>query len=170
MRAELGIEMVPLNIIFGSESYRDGIDMATDEFYRRLVESKVHPSSSQPSPGAFAEVYEKLAHDHEGIISIHVGSGLSGTVRAAAQAKELVPNVPIQTIDSGSVSLGCGFLALEAAQMARDGKKLEQITAHVESLLPNVRLWAVLDTLTYLQRGGRIGRSSAFLGTLLNVK
>ncbi len=169
-REEYGISVVPLMIMFGNESFRDGVDMTSDQFYQRLTESSVHPSSSQPSPGAFAEVYEKLAQDHEGIISIHISCKLSGSVRSAAQAKELVPNVPIHIVDSGSVSMGFGFLGIEAAKLARAGQSLEQIASRIESMVPKIRLWAVLDTLKYLERGGRIGRTRAFLGTLLNVK
>lgn len=170
IRIELDIATIPLSIIFGSESYRDGVDITTDEFYQRLIESDVHPSTSQPSLGAFIEVYQELARTHAGIISIHIGGKLSGTVRAAEQAKELVPEVPIRVIDSGSVSLGCGFLGIEAARMAQAGKSLDEIAQQVEALIPKARVWAVLDTLKYLERGGRIGRSRAFLGTLLNVK
>ncbi len=174
LRSEYNIAVVPLMIVFGNEALQDGIDISTDQFYQRLTQSDVHPSTSQPSPGAFMEVYERLAQDHDGIISIHLGGGLSGTVRAAEQARELMheqhPDVRIDIIDSGSVSLGFGFLALEAAQMARDGRSLDEISSHVRSLVPNIRLWAVLDTLKYLERGGRIGRSRAFLGTLLSVK
>ncbi|HEX6293302.1 MAG TPA: DegV family protein [Herpetosiphonaceae bacterium] len=169
-REELGISVVPLTILFGNESFLDGVDMTSDEFYKRLVESNVHPSTSQPSPGLFAETYERLARDHDGIISIHLSGKLSGTLRSAEQAKELVPNIPIRVIDTGSVSLGSGFLGIEAAKMAREGKSLDEIAARVESKIPNIRLWAVLDTLKYLERGGRIGRTRAFLGTLLNVK
>lgn len=170
LRHELNIHVVPLSILFGKESFLDGVDMTSDQFYARLVESSVHPSTSQPSPGAFAEMYEKLAADHDGIISIHLGSKLSGTVRSAEQARELVPQIPIRVIDSGSVSMGFGFLGIEAAKLARDGKSLDEIGSRIERMAPNVRLWAVLDTLKYLERGGRIGRGRAFLGTLLNVK
>jgi len=170
IRDELGIEVVPLSILFGKQSYLDGVEMSSDEFYRRLVEGNVHPTSSQPSPGAFAEVYQRLAKQHEGIISIHLGSKLSGTVRSAQQAAEVVPDVPIRVIDSGSVSLGFGFLGIDAAEQARAGKDLDQIAAYVEQRVSQIRLWAVLDTLEYLRRGGRIGRAGALLGTLLNVK
>ncbi len=170
MRDEYAISVVPLSIIFGNETFQDGVDMTSDHFYQRLTESNVHPSSSQPSPGAFAEVYERLAQNHAGIISIHISGKLSGTVRSAAQALELVPNIPIRVIDSGSVSMGFGFLGLEAAKLARAGHTLDDIATQIERMVPNIRLWAVLDTLKYLERGGRIGRTRAFLGTLLNVK
>ncbi len=169
-RQELGITEVPLLIMFGREQFRDGIDISNDEFYARLVESNVHPTTSQPSAGDFAEAYERLAKDHEGIVSIHLGGKLSGTVRSAQQAAEMVPGVPIRVIDSGSVSMGMGFLGIEAAQMARAGKSLDEIAAAVEAMVPRIVLWAVLDSLKYLERGGRIGKGRALLGTLLNVK
>jgi DegV family protein with EDD domain len=170
IREELNISVVPLSIIYGSESFLDGVEMSGDEFYKRLIEGHVHPTTSQPSPGQFVEVYERLARDHDGIISIHVSGKLSGTVRSAHQAAEMVPDVPIRIIDSGSVSMGFGFLGIEAAEMARAGKSLDEIASHIEGKVDNIRLWAVLDTLEYLRRGGRVGRAGALLGTLLNVK
>ena len=170
LREELNISVVPLTILFGKEAFLDGIELSNDQFYTRLIEGNIHPTTSQPSPGAFVEVYEKLAQDHEGIISIHLSGHLSGTVRSAQQAIEMGPNVPIRVIDSGSVSMGIGFLGIEAARMAQAGKSLDEIATYIESLTPKIRLWAVLDTLKYLERGGRIGRTRAFLGTLLNVK
>lgn len=170
LRTELGISVVPLLILFGSEQFRDGIDMSNDEFYARLEEGRVHPTTSQPSAGDFAETYERLAKDHEGIISIHLGGKLSGTVRSAEQAAAMLPEIPIRVIDSGSVSMGTGFLAIEAARMAGSGKSLDEIASAVEAMVPRIVLWAVLDTLKYLERGGRIGKGRALLGTLLNVK
>jgi DegV family protein with EDD domain len=170
VRADLGITVVPLTILFGKESYLDGVDLTGDQFYARLIEGQVHPTTSQPSPGQFVEAYQQLAATHDGIVSIHLSGKLSGTVRSAMQAAEMVPEVPIRVIDSGSVSLGVGFLGIDAATMARDGKSLDEIASRIEADVDNVRLWAVLDTLEYLRRGGRIGRAGAFLGTLLNVK
>lgn len=170
MREELGITVVPLSILFGNDQFRDGIDISNDDFYARLVEGNVHPTTSQPSPGDFVDAFERLAQDHEGIISIHVSGELSGTVRSAQQAADMVPSVPIRVVDSRSVSMGVGFLGLEAARQAREGKSLDEIVTAIEALVPHIALWAVLDSLKYLERGGRIGRSRAFLGTLLNVK
>jgi DegV family protein with EDD domain len=170
IRQELGITEVPLLIMFGNEQFRDGIDISNDEFYARLVEGDVHPTTSQPSAGDFVEVYEQLGKEHEGIISIHLGGKLSGTVRSAQQAAEMVPHVPVRVIDSGSVSMGMGFLGIEAGQMAKAGKSLDEIAAAIEAMVPRIVLWAVLDSLKYLERGGRIGKGRALLGTLLNVK
>ena len=170
LRSELDITVVPLLILFGSEQFRDGVDMSSDDFYARLVEGSVHPTTSQPSAGDFVDAYERLAHDHEGIISIHLGGKLSGTVRSAQQAADMVPHIPIRVVDSGSVSLGAGFLGIEAARMAKAGKSLDEIAGAIEAMVPHVVLWAVLDTLKYLERGGRIGKGRALLGALLNVK
>jgi DegV family protein with EDD domain len=170
IREELGITVVPLLVLFGNEQFRDGIDLSSDKFYARLSESSIHPTTSQPSTGDFVEAYERLAKDHDGIISIHLGGKLSGTVRAAQQAADMLPQVPIRVIDSGSVSMGLGFLGIEAAQMARAGRSLDEIAAAIEAMIPHIVLWAVLDTLKYIERGGRIGKGQAFLGTLLNVK
>lgn len=170
IRDEYAIAVVPLTILFGKQTYLDGVEMTSEQFYARLVESNVHPSTSQPSPGMFAELYERLAKDHDGIISVHLSGKLSGTVRSAQQASELVPQIPVRVIDTGSVSMGTGFIGIEAAKMARAGNDLDTIASRLEAMVPNIRLWAVLDTLEYLKRGGRIGRAGAFLGTLLNVK
>lgn len=170
IRQQLEITEVPLLIMFGSDQFRDGIDISNDEFYARLTEGTIHPTSSQPSAGDFAEVYERLGKDHEGIISIHLGGKLSGTVRSAQQASDMVPGVPVRVIDSGSVSMGLGFLGIEAAQMAKAGKSLDEIAAAIEAMVPRIVLWAVLDSLKFLERGGRIGKGRALLGTLLNVK
>lgn len=170
MREELGITMVPLLILFGNDQFRDGVDMSNDEFYARLVEGTIHPTTSQPSPGDFVEAFERLAKDHDGIISVHLSGELSGTVRSAQQAADMLPDIPVRVINSRSVSMGAGFLGIEAAKQARAGKSLDEIATSLEALVPHVALWAVLDSLKFLERGGRIGRGKAFLGTLLNVK
>ena len=170
LREQLNISVVPLSIIFGSEQFRDGIDISNDEFYARLEGGTVHPTTSQPSAGDFADVYQRLAKDHEGIVSVHISGKLSGTVRSAQQAADMVPEVPIRVVDTESVSLGAGFLGIEAGRMAQAGKSLDEIADTVSAMVPRVVLWAVLDTLKYLERGGRIGRGRALLGTLLNVK
>lgn len=170
LRDQYQISVVPLLILFGKEQYRDGVDLSPDDFYRRLTTGTVHPTSSQPSPGDFLDVYQRLAADHEGIISIHVSGKLSGTVRSAQQAADDLPDVPIRVIDTTSVSMGVGFLALEAAKLAQQGKTLDEIVPVIEAMIPRLNIWVVLDTLKYLERGGRVGKAQAFLGNLLNIK
>ncbi|HEX9057269.1 MAG TPA: DegV family protein [Ktedonobacterales bacterium] len=170
----LGIEVVPLTVLFGDEAYRDGIDLDGPTFYQRLVTSPVTPTTSTPSPGLFDEAYRRLIHEGAtGILSIQIASKLSGTFSAAQGAAEQVSQdtgVPIAMVDSGTVSAGYGLPAEIVAREAREGKSLAELKAHAESLCRRVNLFAVLDTLEFLRRGGRIGGAAAMLGTLLNVK
>ncbi len=171
---ELGITVVPLTVIFGDETFLDGVDLDGAAFYRKLVESPQMPTTSTPSPGLFEEAYRKLVADGAtGILALHIGSGLSGTFSASRAAAEIVTadtGVPIEVVDSQSVSGGFGLPTEILAAEARQGASLEQLKAHAESLIARVHLIAVLDTLEYLKRGGRIGGAQAMLGTLLNVK
>jgi len=171
---ELGITIVPLTVLFGDESFLDGVELDGPGFYRRLVSSQQTPTTSTPSPGLFEEAYRKLIlGGATGILALHIGSGLSGTFSASQAAAEAVTRdtgVPIEVLDSRSVSGGFGLPAEIVAAEAREGASLEQIKAHAISLFDRVRLIAVLDTLEYLKRGGRIGNAQAMLGTLLNVK
>lgn len=171
---ELGITSVPLAVSFGDETYLDGVTLNGDEFYRKLAKSQVLPKTATPSPGVFDETYRKLiAEGATGILSIHIASKLSGTYSVARQAAEPITEetgVPIEAIDSNSVSCGFGLPAEILAREAREGADLQTLKAHGESLCRRTRLIAVLDTLEFLQRGGRIGRAQAILGTALKFK
>ncbi len=171
---QLGITVVPLTVLFGDESFLDGVELDGPAFYRKLVSSQQPPTTSTPSPGLFEEAYRNIISDGaNGILALHIGSGLSGTFSASRAAAESVTSdtgVPIEVLDSRSVSGGCGLPAEIVAAEAQNGASLQQIKTHAESLLARVRLIAVLDTLEYLKRGGRIGNAQAMLGTLLNVK
>jgi fatty acid kinase fatty acid binding subunit len=171
---ELGITVVPLAVSFGEETYLDGVNLDGDEFYRKLAKSPVLPKTATPSPGVFDETYRKLiAEGATGILSIHIASKLSGTYSVARQAAEPIiaeTGVPIEAIDSNSVSCGFGLPAEILAREAREGADLQTLKTHGESLCSRMHLIAVLDTLEFLQRGGRIGRARAILGTALKVK
>ena len=173
----LGIVVVPLNIHFGAQVYRDGVDMGKQEFYERLVQSAVLPRTSQPGVSDFQGVYEALAGDPatEAIVSVHLGGKLSGTINAAQTAARLLaegddPTPPIQIVDSDQASMGLGFAAMAAAEAAADGADVGGIVAAAEQTARRSRVLLVVDTLEYLQKGGRIGRARAFLGTLLRTK
>lgn len=170
----LGIAVVPLAVLFGDESFRDGVDLDGPAFYRKLAASRVLPTTSTPSPGQFDTAYRRLiAEGATGILSIHLAAKLSGTfstARAAAEAVSQETGVPIELVDSATVSAGFGLPAEMVAREARDGASLADLKAHAESLCRRMHIIAVLDTLEYLQRGGRIGRAKRLLGTLLNVK
>lgn len=171
---ELGITVAPLTVLFGDESFRDGVDLDGRAFYERLAKSSVTPTTSTPPPGLFEEYYRKLIGDGAtGILAIHIGSGLSATYSVSRTAADVVSpdtGVPIEVLDSGTVSGGFGLTAEIVAREANNGASLEQVTDHAKRLLSRTHLVAVLDTLEYLRRGGRIGNAKALVGGLLNVK
>ena len=171
---ELGIEVVPLVVIFGDETFLDGIDLDGAAFYERLQKSHVMPTTSTPPPGGFEEHYLKLIDEGAtGVLALHIGSGLSASYQTSvAAAREITERsgIPIEVVDSGSVSGGYGLAAEVVAQEAKTGASLDQLAAHARSMLGRTHLVALLDTLEYLKRGGRIGNAQALVGTLLNVK
>jgi DegV family protein with EDD domain len=168
---ELGITMVPVYLRFGDEVFRDVVDISQDEFYRRLLHDSIHPSTTQPSPQDFIDVYQELSKKTDGILSIHVSSKLSGTYNAALRGKEAVGKVcPIEVIDSQVVTMGLGQLAIAANTMAQSGKNLQQIAKEVRQMIPSIHILGLLDTLKYLALGGRIGKMQALLGSVLNIK
>jgi DegV family protein with EDD domain len=168
---ELGITVVPLYVQFGQNTYRDRIDISEEEFYQRLLNDPVHPSTSQPSPQDFADVYNKLSKQADGIVSIHISNKLSGTYNSALQGKELAATAcPIEVIDSEMVSMGLGLLAAEAANVASSGKGLQELVEEVKRLIPSTHVWALFDTLKYLAMGGRIGKAKEMMGSVLNIK
>ena len=165
-RHRYGIEVVPLKVLFGKETFRDQVDMTSDEFFNRLAASSSLPTTSAPSPGEFAEVYQRLAKDHDGCISIHIGAALSATAEAARVGAEAVDGFKVKVIDSQSVSMPIAFLCRVAAESAT----LEEATAAVEQRVPKCRVLALLDTLRYLEMGGRLSRAQAMIGTMLDLK
>jgi DegV family protein with EDD domain len=168
------IEVVPLMVLFGDETYRDGVDLDTPTFYRKLVASHILPTTSTPPPAAFEDAYRKLASEGAtGILSLSLASSLSATFSVAQGAAAIVSQetgVPIEVVDSHTVSAGIGVPAQIVAREAHEGRSLAELKAHAEGMFSRTRIIVVLDTLEYLQRGGRIGRGRALLGTMLNVK
>jgi DegV family protein with EDD domain len=168
---ELDITVVPEYLSFGDQVYRDQIDISEDEFYQKLVTGPIHPKTAQPTPQDFAGIYETLSKTAKGIISIHLSSKLSGTYNSAVQGKNMIgPAADIEVIDSQSVSIAMGLTVIQAAKMARSGMGLKQITAALGQIMSDIHFLILFDTLKYLAKGGRIGKSRAFLGSLLNVK
>jgi DegV family protein with EDD domain len=168
---ELGITIIPLYVLFGNKTYRDRVDISEVEFYEKLLNSHVHPTTSQPSPQDFEDVYRQLSKNADGIISVHISSKLSGTCNSALRGKELAAiKCPIKVIDSEMVSMGLGLIAIEAAAIASSDDGFEQVVEKTKQLISKTHVWALFDTLKYLAMGGRIGKSKAFLGSLLNIK
>jgi len=171
MVEELGATIVPLQVIFGNEAYREGVDITTEEFYERLVKSRPLPTTSAPSVGDFQEVYERLLEEADGIVSIHIGAKLSATIQAAETARQSIAKPErIEIVDSQAVSLATGVAIMEAVEAARAGAKLAEVKVATESAVQRTHVRIMLDTLEYVRRGGRIGRARAYLGTLLSVK
>lgn len=167
---ELDITTVPCIVRFGREEFRDRIDLSLSEFYNRLESSATLPATSQPAVGVFEEVYRKLAETADEILSIHLTGALSGTLNTARLAAKNITNAKIELIDSQQVTMALGWLVILAARAAREGYSFTEIKTLVEDALPRLHLIAMLDTLEYVRRGGRLGKGAALLGTLLNVK
>jgi DegV family protein with EDD domain len=161
-----GIEVVPLRVLFGNESFRDRVDLTTDQFYSRLKAADKLPTTSAPSPGNFATLYERLSHECDGVVSIHISTELSGTVGAARVGATSVEGFPVHVIDSRCLTICLAYLCRTAAE----SETLEAAVQRVGERIPKQGILALLDTLRYLEMGGRIGRAQALLGTVLDVK
>lgn len=172
MAAELGIEVVPLNVHFGTDTYRDNIDLSADEFYQRLVSSPRTPTTSQPSVGAFLEVYQKALEDGaDGIVSVHISAKLSGTWNSSVQAREQLDDPSkVEIVDTGQASMGLGWVAAAAAKAAQAGASQEEVASVARSTAEQVRVLFLVDTLEFLQKGGRIGKAQAMVGSMLALK
>jgi DegV family protein with EDD domain len=168
---ELGITVVPLYVRFGEQVFRDRVDISEDEFYQRLSRDPIHPSTTQPTPQDFIEVYQKLAKDADGLISIHISAKLSGTHESAIMAKDMIEKgCPIEVFDSQRLTMALGLIVIAAATMAKAGKDMAAVLKEVKEITPKINFLGLLDTLKYLQLGGRIGKAQALLGSLLNIK
>ena len=161
-----GIEVVPLKVLFGKDTFRDGVDMTNEQFFQRLASSTTLPTTSAPSPGEFADVYSRLAKDHDGCISIHIGAQLSATAEAARVGAQSVEGFRVEVIDSQTVSMPVAFLCRVAAEC----ETLHAAAAAVRERVPKTRVLALLDTLRYLEMGGRLSRAQAMIGTMLDLK
>jgi DegV family protein with EDD domain len=164
------IDVVPLNLHFGRTTYREGEDIDCETFYRLLQQAEQLPTTSQPSVGQFHELYSRLTDGGDSVISIHLSSKLSGTYQSAVAAKAMLPEADITVIDTLSVSMGHGMVVLAAVEAAQKGMTRDEVIALVERAINGLQVIFVVDTLEYLQKGGRIGGAAAFLGTLLSLK
>jgi DegV family protein with EDD domain len=165
-RDRYDIEVFPLKVLFGNETFRDGVDMTNVEFFRKLEASTKLPTTSAPSPGEFAEVYSRLAKEFDGCISIHIGAQLSATAEAARVGAQSVEGFKVDVIDSETVTMPMAFLCRTAAEC----ETLEQATAAVKERVSKCRVLALLDTLRYIEMGGRVSRAQAMIGTMLDLK
>ena len=167
---EYDIAVVPVTVRFGTTSFLDGVELTTDELYVRLTSGGDLPTTSQPSIGEFLEVYERVGQDADGIVSIHVSAKLSGTYNSAMQASDQAEgDCPIDVVDTEQASMGIGLTVLAAAKAANEGANMDEVGALVDSAVQRSNCMALLGTLEFLQKGGRIGKAQALVGTLLRI-
>jgi len=165
-----GITIVPLTLNFEGRSLLDGVDIKPSEFYRKLPNATTHPTTSQPSAGRFAEAYQQLLADHADVVSIHISEKLSGTYASAVQGAEMTDPKRVHVIDSQLVSMSLGLVTMAAAEIASRGANADAIVQKVTEMREQVQTYFSVATLEFLRRGGRIGRASALLGSVLQVK
>ncbi len=165
-----GITVMPLYIKFGSQIYRDGVDLTTDEFYRRLSHDRTLPTTSAPSIGDFVEVYDKLAQETDEILAIMLSSKYSVTCEVALKSKVLKKSkARVEVVDSYTAIMDLGLICISAAEAAKSGASLDECIDIVHSNMPRTHVRVAFDTLEYLKRGGRIGTAEALMGSMLKI-
>ncbi len=170
LAGELDITVVPCNVVLGDVNYKDGVDLGPDELFRRMAAGPGMPTTSQPSMAEFQSVYQELTANGDSIVSIHPSAKVSGTFNSAQQARNALGDADIHVIDSGMASIAEGLVVLTAAQLAREAGSAGEVASQVQAGLSKTHAFFLLDTLEYLQKGGRIGKAAAFLGGVLSVK
>lgn len=171
VRKNLNVRMIPLSVVFGEESFREEIDITVDEFYAKVREGGELPKTSQPSTGDFLELFKELAKEgYDAVIGIYLSSGISGTYQGAIAAGGMVDDIEVHSFDSEISCSLQGFYVTEAAQMAAEGKSAEEILNRLKEMKKTLRAYFVVEDLMHLQRGGRLKKSQAIIGSLLQVK
>ena len=170
--SQWGVSIVPLTIRFGDQELTDVVELSVADFYRRMAESADLPETAAPSPGAFETVFRQLADQGAtGIVCINLSGELSATIESARNAARALEGVvEVRVIDSRTLTAGLGTIVLEAARAARDGASIDDVAAQVQELIPRTRVYATLDTLDNLKKGGRIGAAKHLLGSMLSFK
>lgn len=167
---EFPIRVIPLHLIWGNETLKDGVDIQPVGFYTRLKMAKIMPSTSQATPAEFKQLYAQYLDENYDILSIHISAKLSGTMDSAIQAQQSLKGKHIELVDSQSTSMAMGFQVLAAARVAAMGGSLHDCKAVAEKARQQTGVYFALNTLEFLKRGGRIGGAAAFLGTALSLK
>ena len=168
---KLGITLVAQNVHFGMRTFEDNVTITPDQFYSMLAASAELPKTSQPSPGRFKDVYDELGREADGIVSIHISSKLSGTCNSALQGAAMTSAAcPVEVIDSAQGSMGLGLVVIAAAEAANRGAGPDAVTAAARNAAARSQCFTLFETLEYLQKGGRIGKAQALLGSILKIK
>ena len=168
----LDVAVIPIRLKIGENNYKDGVNLSKKEFWHKLLTEKVMPKTAQPSPAEFRDYYEELFNKgYEKIISLHISSKMSGTQQVAKVAREMLKREKdIIIVDSKSVTFGQAYQVLEAAKMVKAGAKLEDILARLYEIADKMKVYFAVSDLTYLEKGGRIGRASSVIGNLLKLR
>lgn len=167
---DLGITIIPINVIFGTQVFRDGVDLTTEEFYQKLAQSKIMPTTAVPPLGVFAETFDRLAEETDEILVITISRKFSASNEAAGQAIKLMKRkCRVEVIDSRAGALAEGLLVIATARAAQAGASLDETIKLTQRNIPRVEIRMAFDTLEYLKRGGRIGQAQALLGSMLRV-
>ncbi|MGO8870703.1 MAG: DegV family protein [Acidimicrobiales bacterium] len=169
---QLDVEIVPLSVRFGSEEFTDGLDLTVADFYSRMARSEELPQTSCPSPGAFEQAFTRAREaGADAVVCLNISSDLSNTLQSAQTAADaMTGQIPVHVVDSRSVSSGLGTLVLEAARAAHRAADVDAVLGRVRSLIPRTHVFAALNTLENLRKGGRIGGAKAMIGSMLSIK
>src|SRR4030042_5457305 len=168
---ELGVTVVPLTVLFGHEQYLDRVTITTDEFYSRLINGNIWPTTTQPTPKTFADVYDELLTETDEILVITVSSKLSGTYQSAVGAISMTEKKGrIEVINSEKVAMGLGLIVIAAARKANEGASMDDLVKYVKNAINRSHFVVYFDTLTYLAKGGRIGKAKELMGSVLSIK
>lgn len=170
LAAKFNIRVVPIYVHFGDKTFRDGLDIRNDEFYSMLKTSPVHPTTSQPNPNDFANVYKEFCGKTDGIASIHISSKISGTYNTALLARELIEdNCPIEVVDSKFNSAGLALVVIAAARRAKSGASLTEVIREANKAIQQVNMFGIFSTMKYLARSGRVNKAIATASEFLHV-
>ncbi|KZZ85175.1 DegV family protein [Bacillus sp. SJS] len=167
---ELDIHLIPLSVIFGSETYQEELELTAEAFYTEVKSRNQLPTTSQPPVGKFLDLFEEFSKQYDAVICIHLSSGISGTYNGSITAGSMTEKIRVFSFDSEISCMVQGFYVIEAAEMARDGKDPEEIMKRLEEMKKSVRAYFMVDDLSNLQRGGRLNGAQALIGSLLQVK
>jgi len=170
IREKYDIQMIPLSVNFGTESYQEEIEITSEQFFEKMRGQQQLPTTSQPPVGKFVELFEALSKEYDAVISIHLSSGISGTYNGAATAGDMVENIDVYAYDSEISCMVQGFYALEAAEMAHEGADPKDILARMDEMKKTINAYFMVDDLSNLQKGGRLSGAQALIGSLLQVK
>lgn len=164
------IYTIPLSVGFGDDFYREEVDISVERFYEKVKEASELPTTSQPSLGSFVQLYESLAEQYDTVISIHLSKQLSGTYEASISAGKMVDNLDVFSFDSAISAMPQGFYVLEAAEMVKQGKSIDEIMDRLNVMKETMIAYFMVDDLSHLQRGGRLSGAQALVGSLLRIK